>query len=998
MSDVREQGLEIVPEACERPQAPGDGGAAVVAARDLTRRYGRAAPPSTPCAASRSISSAAGSRRSWAPRGRASRPSCTSWPGSTSRRAASVSIDGVEITALKERQLTQLRRDKIGFIFQSFNLLPMLTAQENLVLPLTIAGRKLDDGWLDTLVTAVDLGDRLGHRPSELSGGQQQRVAIARALVSRPVVIFADEPTGNLDSKTGDEVLGLLRRSADEFGQTIVMVTHDAARRHHRRSHPLLAGRPHRARLRAHEPRRDLRHHQVARGTSERDGAGAMIRLSLRNLWSRKLRTVLTMLAIVLGVAMIAGTYVITDQINNGFHRHLREGRGRHRRQHHAQGGLLGQDLFASAGGSLPAPLLDQVRAVNGVADAAGSVERQRRASSSTASPSSTGGAPTLVFSTVAAALQPEHVHRRRGAGARRHRVDQRQARHRQAPAGRRHHRPRTTDRASSTVVISGIFDFGNSTSIGGATLVATTLADAQRWYNLQGQSRAISVAAEPGVTPDTLGRAPQGGAARLRRRQDRAAERGRQHQGRQRRHRQRAAHHPARLRRRGRDRGRLHHLQRLLDHRRPAHARVRHAALAGRDAPPGAGQRDRRGRRPGARSPRCSASPPASASPRASTRCSTPWAPTSRRRASRWRRAPSSCRSSSASAWPWSPRWRRRCGPRACRPWPRCTRAPPCRRRPSAGSPRSSRSPPSSCGGASRWRQACSSTAPTSTPAPRDGARRRAHLRRRRHGRQVRRAAAGQRHRLAGAKLAGSSGRLARENATRNPARTAATAAALMIGLAVVVFVAVFAQGFKTSFVERHRPLGQRRDRGQRAERADRSRRGARHRARRAGRRPGRRHLHGDGADQRRRARRPCTGVDPVTLRSDVALPLAEGRLRRAAGQAHGQQRRSVEEQFAAKYNLSKGKSFIALGQTGARQRFTVIGEYRDPTLHDGLHHGPERRSTSSCPRPSSDPLYIIATTERRTATQAKAAVSTAPQARSRRPTCRPRPSTPPR
>jgi putative ABC transport system ATP-binding protein len=104
----------------------------------------------------------------------------------------------------------------------------MLTAQENLVLPLTIAGRKSDDGWLDTLVHAVDLGDRLGHRPSELSGGQQQRVAIARALVSRPVVIFADEPTGNLDSKTGDEVLGLLRRSADEFGQTIVMVTHDA--------------------------------------------------------------------------------------------------------------------------------------------------------------------------------------------------------------------------------------------------------------------------------------------------------------------------------------------------------------------------------------------------------------------------------------------------------------------------------------------------------------------------------------------------------------------------------------------------------------------------------------------------------------------------------------------------------------------------------------------------------------------------------------------------
>jgi len=142
--------------------------------------------------------------------------------------SGTVFIDGVEITALKERQLTQLRRDKIGFIFQTFNLLPMLTAKENLVLPLTIAGRSVDERWLATLVDAVDLGDRLAHRPSELSGGQQQRVAIARALIGKPAVIFADEPTGNLDSHSGDEVLALLRRSADEFGQTIVMVTHDA--------------------------------------------------------------------------------------------------------------------------------------------------------------------------------------------------------------------------------------------------------------------------------------------------------------------------------------------------------------------------------------------------------------------------------------------------------------------------------------------------------------------------------------------------------------------------------------------------------------------------------------------------------------------------------------------------------------------------------------------------------------------------------------------------
>ena len=228
MSDVREQGLEIVPEACERPRAVGEGGDAVVMARDLTRRYGSG---DAAVDALRGISIDLARGRFTAimgPSGSGKSTLMHVMAGLDEPTSGTVRIDGVEITTLKERQLTQLRRDKVGFIFQTFNLLPMLTARENLVLPLTIAGRKSDDAWLDTLVRAVDLGDRLDHRPSELSGGQQQRVAIARALVSRPVVIFADEPTGNLDSKTGDEVLGLLRRSADEFGQTIVMVTHDA--------------------------------------------------------------------------------------------------------------------------------------------------------------------------------------------------------------------------------------------------------------------------------------------------------------------------------------------------------------------------------------------------------------------------------------------------------------------------------------------------------------------------------------------------------------------------------------------------------------------------------------------------------------------------------------------------------------------------------------------------------------------------------------------------
>ena len=138
-----------------------------------------------------------------------------------------MTLDGVEITSLEDRPLTELRRDRIGFVFQSFNLIPVLTAAENIELPILIAGREPDREWVDRVIEIVGLGDRLTHRPSELSGGQQQRVAVARALASRPAVVFADEPTGNLDSKSGHDVLELLRRSVDEFGQTVVMVTHD---------------------------------------------------------------------------------------------------------------------------------------------------------------------------------------------------------------------------------------------------------------------------------------------------------------------------------------------------------------------------------------------------------------------------------------------------------------------------------------------------------------------------------------------------------------------------------------------------------------------------------------------------------------------------------------------------------------------------------------------------------------------------------------------------
>lgn len=148
--------------------------------------------------------------------------------GLDSATGGHIMFDGADITTMTDSQLTMLRRHKIGFIFQSFNLLPMFTAEQNIIMPLTLAGEKPDRAWFDLLVTTLGLKQRLGHRPNELSGGQQQRVAIARALIARPQLVFADEPTGNLDSVSSAEVLSFLRRSVNELGQTIIMVTHDA--------------------------------------------------------------------------------------------------------------------------------------------------------------------------------------------------------------------------------------------------------------------------------------------------------------------------------------------------------------------------------------------------------------------------------------------------------------------------------------------------------------------------------------------------------------------------------------------------------------------------------------------------------------------------------------------------------------------------------------------------------------------------------------------------
>ena len=200
---------------------------AVVVARDVTRRYGEG---DTAVDALRGVSVEIERGKLTAVMGPSGSGKSTFMhilAGLDQPTSGTVELAGTEITALGDDELTRLRRRHIGFVFQFFNLLPMLTAKENIALPLAIAGAKPEPGWIEQLIADVGLADRVGHRPSELSGGQQQRVAIARALVTKPTVLFADEPTGNLDSATGQEILRLLREAVDRRGQTTVIVTHD---------------------------------------------------------------------------------------------------------------------------------------------------------------------------------------------------------------------------------------------------------------------------------------------------------------------------------------------------------------------------------------------------------------------------------------------------------------------------------------------------------------------------------------------------------------------------------------------------------------------------------------------------------------------------------------------------------------------------------------------------------------------------------------------------
>ena len=217
-----------VPESVYRGAFPGDSLSAAAAARSVMKIYGSGGTEvqaladitvDIPAGRFTAIMGPSGS-------GKSTLMHCLA--GLDTVTSGQVFVGDTDLSTLSDRELTKLRRERIGFIFQSFNLIPTLSARENITLPLTLAGRKPDRQWMETIVHTVGLGNRMKHRPSELSGGQQQRVAVARALVSRPQIIFADEPTGNLDSRTGGEILDFMAAAVREMGQTIVMVTHDA--------------------------------------------------------------------------------------------------------------------------------------------------------------------------------------------------------------------------------------------------------------------------------------------------------------------------------------------------------------------------------------------------------------------------------------------------------------------------------------------------------------------------------------------------------------------------------------------------------------------------------------------------------------------------------------------------------------------------------------------------------------------------------------------------
>ena len=415
-----------------------------------------------------------------------------------------VFIGETDLSSLNDRQLTQLRRERVGFIFQAFNLVPTLTAIENITLPLTLAGRKPDREWLESVVETVGLGSRLRHRPSELSGGQQQRVAVARALASRPEIIFADEPTGNLDSQTGAEILSFMRRAVREMGQTIVMVTHDpVAAAYADRALFLADGRivddmanpDRRPRPRPNQATRPTPHEQRDQELI------TMLHLTLRELAAKKLRLLTTAIAVMLGVAFMAGTLVLTATISKTFDGLFADGYAG--TDAYVRGTSEIDAEFGAQRPRLDASIIDTIKQVDGVAAAEGKVSGYAQLVDDSGEPVGDPGqgAPTFgeSWSTVTE-LNPYRIAEGRAPS----RPDEVVIDRHSAKTGNIHVGDATTvltKRGAQQFTVSGIATFGDADSMGGASAVLFEPTTAQDLVAEPGQIDGVAVVAADGVS-----------------------------------------------------------------------------------------------------------------------------------------------------------------------------------------------------------------------------------------------------------------------------------------------------------------------------------------------------------------------------------------------------------------------------------------------------------------------------------------------------------------
>ena len=412
-----------------------------------------------------------------------------------------VYLGDTEITSLNDKALTLLRRDRIGFIFQSFNLLPTMTAAENIVLPMRIAGRKPDEQWVASIVDTVGLTGRLSHRPAQLSGGQQQRVAAARALASRPQIVFADEPTGALDSRSGAELLGFLRTAVTELGQTVVMVTHDATAASYADRVDLPRRRPRRRRdVRRHRGR-DSRLHEAPRSLN------AMLTSTLRGMFAHKLRLVLTTASIALGVAFLAGTLVLTNTMGLAFEQLFGKVSAGTDAVVRTEAPYTATEGVGTSRGPIAASVLADVQKVDGVRAAEGSVTGYALLTDNDGKAIITkGGAPTTGYSMPADEGLRGDVELLSGTaptGPTEVAID--------ATSAEEHHIA-----LGSTIkvlfqgpthefTVVGTVGFGGEKNLGGTTSAYFDTATAQRLLGTPGFFDSIGVRAEDGVSQAEL-------------------------------------------------------------------------------------------------------------------------------------------------------------------------------------------------------------------------------------------------------------------------------------------------------------------------------------------------------------------------------------------------------------------------------------------------------------------------------------------------------------